>query len=114
MPHRTQATLDALDDLVEVFVGLSSELEWSTSEDISRKELLPIFMMCASHTLSPEQALDVVISNILVKRDETFAVLLKMVQRLNKELAQYNLISKNAVSETEGGDGTDIEGDEPV
>lgn len=94
MPQNPIATLDALDELVEVFVGLSNELEWSTSEDISRKELLPIFQMCSSGTLNPDQALDVVMSNILVKRDETFAVMLKMVQRLNRQLSEYNLVRK--------------------
>ncbi len=92
MSHST--TLDALEELVEVFVGLSNELEWATSEDISRKELLPIFAMCSSHTLSPEQALDVVMSNITVKKDETFAVMLQIVQRLNRQLSSYDLVKK--------------------
>ena len=104
-------TLDALDELVEIFLGLSNELEWSTSEDISRKELLPIFRMVASHTLSPEQGLDVCVSNILVKRDETFAILLRTVQRLNKQLSEYELVNKTPVtSEEESGNG----GSEPV
>jgi hypothetical protein len=94
MPQNSTPSLDALDELVEVFVGLSNELEWATSEDIYRKELLPILKMCASHTLSPEQTLDVVCSNMAVKRDETFAVMLKIVQRLNRQLAEYNLVKK--------------------
>lgn len=95
MQHDATATLDALDELVEVFAGLSTELEWSTSEDIYRKELLPIFNLCASHTLNPEQTLDVVMSNILVKRGETFAVMLKIVKRLNRQLSEYDLVKKN-------------------
>jgi polyhydroxyalkanoate synthesis regulator phasin len=112
MPQDPQVTLDALDELVEVFVGLSRELEWSTSEDISRKELLPIFVMCSRGTLNPEQALDVVMSNILVKRDETFAVLLKIVQRLNRQLSEYNLVRKSPMTE-ESSSMTD-NGEEPV
>lgn len=103
-------TLDALDELVEVFVGLSHELDWSTSEDISRKELLPIFQMCCNKTLSPEQALDVVVSNIMVKRDETFAVLLKIVQRLNRQLGEYTLVRKDPV----GNNHSDSGGEEPA
>jgi hypothetical protein len=106
MQQNTAHTLDALDELIEVFVGLSNELEWSTSEDISRKELLPIFQMCYNQTLSPDQALDVVMSNILVKRDETFGVLLKMVQRLNRQLSEYNLVRKEQEG-TEEKDGAD-------
>lgn len=112
MPQNTQATLDALEELVEVFVGLSGELEWATSEDISRKELMPIFQMCSRGTLNPDQALDVVMSNILVKRDETFAVLLKIVQRLNRQLSEYSLVRKDPVPE-ENPSMTD-NGDEPV
>ncbi len=102
-------TLDALEELVEVFVGLSNELEWATSEEISRKELTPIFAMCASGTLKPEQALDVVISNMTVKRDETFRVMLGIVQRLNRQLSEYDLVKK-----TEAASGDTRNGDEPV
>lgn len=116
MPHNIASnTLDALDELVEVFVGLSNELEWSTSEDISRKELLPIFQMCYNHTLNPDQSLDVVMSNILVKRDETFAVLLKMVQRLNKQLSEYSLVRKDVQEDKEDTtNGNGNSGDETV
>ena len=103
-------TLDALDELVEVFMGLSHELDWSTSEDISRKELLPIFEMCANRTLSADQTLDVVISNITVKRDETFAVILKIVKRLNRQLADYTLVRRDPV----GNNHSDSGGDEPA
>lgn len=87
-------TLDALDELVEAFIGLSSELEWCTSEDISRKELLPIFRMCASGNLTPEQSLDVVMSNVMVKKDETFTVMRTIVTRLSRQLSEYTLIQK--------------------
>lgn len=107
MPHTT--TLDALEELVEVFIGLSSELEWATSEEISRKELTPIFTMCASGTLKPEQALDVVLSNMTVKRDETFSVMMKIVQRLNRQLSEYNLVRKTVDTNGEA-----LNGDEPV
>ncbi len=90
MPH-TMA-LDALEELVEVFSGLSNELEWATSDDVYRKELLPLFNMVASGTLSPSQGLDVVLSNVTVKRDETFAVMLRIVQRLNTQLAEYDMV----------------------
>ncbi len=93
-PH-TNPTLDALDELVEVFVGLSNELEWATSEDISRKELLPIMEMCASGTLKPAQAVEVVCSNVKVKRDHLFEVMLGISKRLNKQLAGYDLVEKS-------------------
>lgn len=105
MSHTT-TTLDALEELVEVFMGLSGQLDWATSEDISRKELMPIFSMCANKKLSPEQALDVVISNMTVKRDETFTVMLQIVQRLNKQLSEYNLVRKE--------NGKAVSGDEPA
>lgn len=96
MPHTT--TLDALEELVEVFMGLSNELDWVLSEDISRKELLPILGMVSRHTLSAEQGLDVVMSNVTVKRDETLAIMLEIVQRLNRQLAEYNLVKKDTVT----------------
>lgn len=99
MPQKPQATLDALDELVEVFVGLSGELDWATNADISRKELLPIFQLCCNGTLNPEQGLEVVMSNILVKRDETFAVMLKIVQRLNRQLGEYDLVRREPAKE---------------
>lgn len=110
MPHSATPTLDALDELAEVFVGLSHELEWSTSEEISRKELLPILHMCRNKTLTPEQTLDVVVSLSTVKRNETFAVLLKIVQRLNTQLAEYTLVKKYPVSNGNADSG----GDEPA
>ncbi|MCA1839908.1 MAG: hypothetical protein ABR585_12840 [Gemmatimonadaceae bacterium] len=94
MTQHTNPTLDALDELVEVFVGLSNELEWATSEDIYRKEFLPLLKMCAAHSLSPEQTLDVICANMIAKRDETFRVMLGITQRLNKQLAEYNLVRK--------------------
>lgn len=113
MAQNTNPTLDALDELVEVFVGLSNELDWATSEDIYRKELLPILKMCASHTLSPEQTLDVVCSNMMVKRDETFAVMLKITQRLNKQLAEYTLVRKGQAGNPNPHPVSDT-GEEPV
>jgi hypothetical protein len=97
------ATLDALDELVEAFIGLSSELEWCTSEDISRKELLPIFRMCSQGSLSPEQALDVVMSNVMVKKDETFTVMRSIVSRLSRQLSEYSLVHRGSSSGPEEG-----------
>ncbi len=109
MPNTTM--LDALEELVEVFTGLSNELEWATSEDIYRKEMLPILTMVASHTLSPEQGLDVIMSNVTVKKDETFAVMLRIAQRLNRQLAEYNLVKKEDAT---NGNGGNISGDDPI
>lgn len=94
--------LDALEELVEAFMGLSSELEWCTSEDISRKELLPIMRMCASGTLSPDQSLDVVLANVMVKKDETFAVMKQIVTRLNSQLSSYDLVSRTGDDSSNG------------
>lgn len=57
----------ALTELAEATVGLNSELRWSMSDDITRRQMEPVFSRCASGDLTPEQALDVCVDCMTVK-----------------------------------------------
>ncbi len=85
--HRLDSTLT---ELQEYFMGLNNEATWSTSVEITKEELLPMFERCAQGNLSSEQALEIYLDNVLAKRDHTLSILKGMIERvaLSWKLAQ--------------------------
>jgi len=77
--HRLDATLT---ELQEYFMGLNSEATWALSVEVTKEELLPTFQRCACGDLSPEQALDIYLDNVLAKRDFTLSMLKGMIERV--------------------------------
>lgn len=77
----------AMLELQEFFMGLESTTQgWSTSEEIAREELYPVFRRVASGNLSSRQGLDVFVDNMIAKRDYTLSVIQNMVVRLATEI----------------------------
>lgn len=73
-------------ELQEFFMGLESTTQWSTSEQIARAELKPVFERVASGVLGSRQGLDVFVDNMAAKRDFTLSVIKDMVFRLAQEI----------------------------
>lgn len=76
----------AMLELQEFFMGLERTSEWSTSEQITREELLPMFCRCSDGSLSAGQALDVFVDNMIAKRNYTLSLLQGMVYRLAQQI----------------------------
>jgi len=73
--------------LQEFFMGLENTSRWSTSDEIARNELRPVFNRCASGDLSANQALDIFVDNMVAKRDYTLELLQDMVRNLAVEIS---------------------------
>lgn len=78
----------SLMDLAEAAKGLNSEMHWTLSEEIARRQIAPIFTRCASGDLSPTQALDVSMDCISAKLDNTMSVFDKIFRRLYEKTAE--------------------------
>src|SRR5690606_10098441 len=76
----------ALTELAEATVGLNSELRWSLSDDITRRQMEPVFSRCASGELSPQQALDVCMDCLTVKITHINKVFDNLYSRLATKL----------------------------
>lgn len=73
-------------ELQEVFMGLENTMQWSTSTEIARSELRPMFERVANGTLGPRQGLDVFVDSMAAKRDYTLSVIKDLVLRLAVEI----------------------------
>jgi hypothetical protein len=78
----------ALTELAEATVGLNSELRWTLSEEITRRQVQPAFERCGRGDLSPEQALDVCLDCITAKLRHTMKVFDKLFTRLSERLTE--------------------------
>ncbi len=78
----------ALTELAEATLGLNSELSWTLSEDITRRQVAPVFNRCASGELSPEQALDVCMDCVNAKLAYTMDVFDRLYTRLSEKLIE--------------------------
>lgn len=77
----------ALTELAEASVGLNSELSWTLSEDISRRQVQPVFERCASGELTPEQALDVCMDCMRAKTEAMMKIFDGLFTRLCDRLS---------------------------
>jgi hypothetical protein len=78
----------ALTELAEASVGLNSELRWTLSEDITRRQVQPAFDRCASGELTPEQAMDVCMDCVSAKLHHTMKVFDTLYSRLADKLTE--------------------------
>ena len=78
----------ALTELAEATVGLNSELRWTLSEEIARRQLQPVFDRCTKGELTPEQALDVCMDCTRAKLHHTLKVLDTLYTRLADRLTE--------------------------
>lgn len=100
--HYGDMHFPAMLTLQEFFMGLEpTTSEWSTSEELAREELRPVFVRCANGALSPSQALDVFIDNLAAKRDYTMSVIKAMVIELAQQVQAETIRVQNGVGATE-------------
>src|SRR3954471_1701196 len=64
----------ALIDFAEATKGLNSEMRWTLSEDITRRQMAPVFDRCASGAITPDQALDVCMDCVNTKVRNTMQI----------------------------------------
>lgn len=72
----------ALTELAEATMGLNSELSWTLSEDIARRQVSAVFTRCSEGDLSPDQALDVCMDCMNAKLAYTMEVFNKLFTTL--------------------------------
>lgn len=78
----------ALTELAEATVGLNSELRWTLSEEITRRQMQPIFNRCASGELDADQALDVCMDCVLARWGRMAKVFDALYTRLADRLTE--------------------------
>jgi hypothetical protein len=79
----------ALTELAEATVGLNSELRWTLSEEITRRQVRPAFDRCSSGDLTPEQALDVCMDCVTAKLHHSMKVFDSLYTRLADKLTEH-------------------------
>jgi hypothetical protein len=81
-----QVKLNALKEFTRFFSSAHPDAEYTTSADITRQELRPLFELCYSGVLSPIEAQDAVFDNVTAKKETSFEALTAIAQRLVAEL----------------------------
>lgn len=76
----------AMADLQEFFMGLDDTNQWAVSEEIFRSETLPVFIRCSEGALGPQQALNIFVDNVSVKRQYTLQLIQDKVRKLAQEI----------------------------
>lgn len=76
----------ALYDFAEAAMGRNSEMNWSLSEAILRRQIAPVFTRCARGDLSADQALDVALDFVAVRVANTREVFNQLYQRLEARI----------------------------
>lgn len=79
----------ALYDFAEAALGRNSEMQWSLSEPIARRQLGPLFDKCLAGELSAEQSLDVCVDCVAAKLHNNMQVLSNLYAALNRELKPF-------------------------
>lgn len=72
----------ALYDFAEAAMGKNTNMSWSLSEAVLRRQVSPVFRRCARGELSPEQALDVALDFVTVRVANTLEVFTALFQVL--------------------------------
>src|SRR5690606_32222330 len=78
----------ALTELAEATVGGNSDLQWTLSEEITRRQVQPAFERCAVGDLTPDQALDVCMDCVSAKLQTTMRILDDLYSRLASKMTE--------------------------
>lgn len=76
----------ALYDFAEAAMGRNSEMRWSLSESIMRRQVTPIFDRCAKGELSAEAALDVAVDFTAIRVTNTLEIFNALFQTLESRI----------------------------
>lgn len=92
----------ALFDFAEAAMGKNSEMKWSLSPDVLRRQIGPIFDLCASKELSAEEALDVAIEFVNARVANILEVFTKLFDVLRQRAdVQMHGVAFPALAEIE-------------
>lgn len=93
----------ALQDFAEAALGHNSEMSWSLSAPILRRQVTPVFRRCAAGDLSAEQALDIAVDFTMQRTSaivESFNKLYNALQaRVSEQLPDTKLPTMTAFQE---------------
>lgn len=72
----------ALFDFAEAAMGKNTNMSWSLSPDVLRRQVSPVFVRCASRDLTAEEALDVAIDFVVARVSNMLEVFHGLYQTL--------------------------------
>lgn len=81
-----QARCPALNEFFEFFTGVHKDALYSLNEDITRRELEPLFTACCAGRLTSKDCQDAVFDYVIAKRDVTLITLQESVKRLKVQI----------------------------
>lgn len=76
----------ALFDFAEAAMGKNTAMTWSLSADVLRRQVAPVFVRCASHDLTAEEALDVSMDFVAARVTNMLDVFSKLFETLNSRI----------------------------
>ena len=76
----------ALYDFAEAAMGKNSDMSWSLSEAVLRRQVTPVFHRCARGDLTEEQALDVALDFVTARVANTLEVFNTLFQVLEQKI----------------------------
>jgi hypothetical protein len=83
---RSRIVDSALFDFAEAAMGKNTEMSWSLSPEILRRQISPVFDLCAAKELSAEEALDVAIEFVNARVTTILEVFTKLFDTLNSRI----------------------------
>lgn len=72
----------ALFDFAEAAMGKNTEMRWSLSPDVLRRQISPVFSLCAVQELTADQALDVAVEFVTARVNTMLEVFTKLFETL--------------------------------
>lgn len=76
----------ALYDFAEAAMGKNTDMSWSLSEAVLRRQVAPVFSRCSRGDLSADQALDVALDFVTVRVANTLEVFNTLFQVLEQKI----------------------------
>lgn len=76
----------ALYDFAEAAMGRNTDMSWSLSEAVLRRQVSPVFRRCARGELSAEQALDVALDFVTARVANTLEIFTTLFQVLETKI----------------------------
>lgn len=72
----------ALFDFAEAAMGKNTEMRWSLSSDVLRRQIAPVFSLCAAKELTADEALDVSVEFVTARVNTMLEVFTKLFNTL--------------------------------
>lgn len=76
----------ALFDFAEAAMGKNTEMRWSLSPDVLRRQISPVFSLCAAQELTADEALDVAVEFVTARVSNMLEVFTKLFHTLSARI----------------------------